>query len=161
MSILFINGSPNKTGNTAALAAELLKGRAYQTLNLTDYTIGAYGQNLPGDGLDAVIGAMKQADTIVIGSPVYWHNICGSVRNVLDRFYGKVEDGELSGRKLYFVFQGAAPEQWMLEAGEYTMKRFAALYGMTYCGMATSKADAAKLGKSIYGGIFYGVCNSQ
>ena len=149
MSILFINGSPNKTGNTATLAAELLKGRAYQTLNLTDYTIGAYGQNLPGDGLDAVIGAMKQADIVVIGSPLYWHNICGSVRNVLDRFYGKVESGELSGRKLYFVFQGAAPEQWMLEAGEYTMKRFAGLYGMTYGGMAASKADAAKLNKSL------------
>ena len=139
MSILFINGSPNKNGNTAALAAELLKGHKYETLNLTDYTIGAYGQNLPGDGLD----------TIVIGSPLYWHNICGSVRNVLDRFYGKVESGELSGRKLYFVFQGAAPEKWMLEAGEYTMKRFAALYGMTYGGMATNKADAAKLNKSL------------
>ena len=25
MSILFVNGSPNKTGNTAKLAAELLK----------------------------------------------------------------------------------------------------------------------------------------
>ena len=149
MSILFINGSPNKNGNTAKLAAELLKGHEYETLNLTDYTIGAYGQNLPSDGLDTVIGAMKQADTIVIGSPLYWHNICGSVRNVLDRFYGKVESGELSGRKLYFVFQGAAPEQWMLEAGEYTMKRFAALYGMTYGGMAASKADAAKLNKSL------------
>lgn len=149
MSILFINGSPNKNGNTAALAAELLKDHEYETLNLTDHTIGACGQNLPGDGLDAVIGAMKQADIVVIGSPLYWHNICGSVRNVLDRFYGKVEDGELSGRKLYFVFQGAAPEQWMLEAGEYTMKRFAALYGMTYGGMAASKADAAKLGKNI------------
>ena len=149
MSILFINGSPNKNGNTAKLAAELLKGHEYETLNLTDYTIGAYGQNLPSDGLDAVIGAMKQADIVVIGSPLYWHNICGSVRNVLDRFYGKVEDGELSGRKLYFVLQGAAPEKWMLEAGEYTMKRFAALYGMTYGGMAASKADAAKLNKSL------------
>ena len=149
MSILFINGSPNRNGNTAALAAELLKGREYKTLNLTDYIIGAYGQNLPSDGLDTVIGAMKQADTIVIGSPLYWHNICGSVRNVLDRFYGKVESGELSSRKLYFVFQGATPEKWMLEAGEYTMKRFAALYGMTYGGMATNKADAAKLGKNI------------
>ena len=59
MRILFINGSPNKNGNTAALAAELLKGKEYETLNLTDYTIGAYGQNLPGDGLDAVINAMK------------------------------------------------------------------------------------------------------
>ena len=149
MSILFINGSPNKNGNTATLAAELLKDHEYETLNLTDYTIGAFGQNLPGDELNAVIAAMKKADTIVIGSPVYWHNICGSVRNVLDRFYGKVENGSLSSRRLYFVFQGAAPEKWMLEAGEYTMKRFAALYGMTYGGMATSKADAAKLSKEV------------
>ena len=149
MSTLFINGSPNKNGNTAALAAALLKGKEYETLNLTDYTIGAFGQDLPGDGLDAVINAMKQADTIVIGSPVYWHNICGSGRNVLDRFYGKVEDGELSGRTLYFVFQGTAPEKWMLDAGEYTMKRFAGLYGMTYGGMATNENEATKLGKNI------------
>ena len=100
-------------------------------------------------GGDLVSGAMKQADIVVIGSPLYWHNICGSVRNVLDRFYGKVEDGELSGRKLYFVFQGAAPEKWMLDAGEYTMKRFAGLYGMTYGGMATNKNEATKLGKNI------------
>lgn len=149
MSILFINGSPNKNGNTAALAAEMLKSKSYETLNLTDLIIGSYGQGLQGDGLDDVIKAMEKADTIVIGSPLYWHNICGSVRNVLDRFYGRVENGGLSGRKLYFVFQGAAPEKWMLEAGEYTMKRFAQLYGMTYCGMATNKAEAAKLGGKI------------
>ena len=149
MSVLFINGSPNKTGNTAKLAAELLKGKDYETLNLTDYTIGSFGQNLPGDGLDSVIDAMKRADAIVIGSPVYWHSICGSVRNVLDRFYGKVDGSELKGRTLYFVFQGAAPEKWMLEAGEYTMKRFAALYGMTYGGMATNRAEAAKLNQGI------------
>ena len=149
MSILFVNGSPNQNGNTAKLAAELLKGRDYETLNLTDYTIGSYGQQLPGDGLDAVIGAMEQADTIVIGSPLYWHNICGSVRNVLDRFYGRVENGGLKGRRLFFMFQGAAPEKWMLEAGEYTMKRFAALYGMAYSGMATNRAEAAKLSKEV------------
>ena len=149
MSILFINGSPNKHGNTAALAAELLKGKEYETLNLTDYTIGAYGQKLPGDGLNTVIKAMEKANVIVIGSPLYWHNICGSVRNVLDRFYGRVETGSLKGRKLYFVFQGAAPEKWMLEAGDYTMGRFASLYGMTYSGMATNKAEAAKLNETL------------
>ncbi len=149
MRIVFINGSPNKNGNTAALAADLLKGKSYEIVNLTDYTIGAYGQNLPNDGLDTVISAMEKADIVVIGSPVYWHNICGSVRNVLDRFYGYVENGSLSGHKLYFVFQGAAPEKWMLEAGEYTMKRFAALYGMTYGGMATNKNEAAKLSKDV------------
>ena len=40
MNILFINGSPNKNGNTAALAAELLAGKDYKALMLTDYTIG-------------------------------------------------------------------------------------------------------------------------
>lgn len=149
MHILFINGSPRKNGSTAALAAALLKGHDYQTLNLTDYTIGAYGQDLPGDGLDTVISAMQNADTIVIGSPMYWHNICGSVRNVLDRFYGRVADGALSGRRLYFVFQGGAPEKWMLEAGEYTMQRFAALYGMRFGGTVTNRSDAVMLNKTI------------
>lgn len=82
---------------------------------------------------------------IVIGSPLYWHNICGSVRNMLDRFYGLVEDGSLSGRTLYFLFQGASPQNWMPEAGEYTMKRFAGLYGMQYAGMASNQAEAEEL----------------
>ena len=77
------------------------------------------------------------------------HNLCGSVRNVLDRFYGRVEKGALAGRRLFFVFQGAGPEKWMLEAGEYTMKRFASLYGMTWMGMATSRQEAATLGKEV------------
>ena len=149
MRILFINGSPNKTGNTAQLAEKLLGDRKYETLNLTDYRIGSYGQNFSDDELDIVISKMKEADVIVIGSPLYWHNICGSVRNVLDRFYGLVSEKDLKGRDMYFLFQGAAPENWMLEAGEYTMKRFAGLYGMNYRGMATDKTEAVNLGKNI------------
>lgn len=149
MKILFINGSPNKDRNTAALAKALLGDREYETINLTDYRIGSYGQNFPDDELEKVIAEMKKAEVIVIGSPLYWHNICGSVRNVLDRFYGLVSERELSGRRLYFLFQGASPEKWMLEAGEYTMKRFAGLYGMKYEGMATDKTEAVKLEKSI------------
>lgn len=75
--------------------------------------------------------------------------ICGSVRNMLDRFYGLVKNGEFSVRKLYFLFQGASPEKWMLEAGEYTMNRFAKLYGMEYARMATNRNEAEKLGRSI------------
>ncbi|MDE6602894.1 MAG: NAD(P)H-dependent oxidoreductase [Lachnospiraceae bacterium] len=149
MKILFINGSPNRKGNTAALAAALLEGKEYETLHLTDYLIGSYGQKFAEDQLVEVIVKMKEAEVIVIGSPLYWHNICGSVRNVLDRFYGLMKNGEFSGRKLYFLFQGAAPEKWMLDAGEYTMNRFAKLYGMEYAGMATNRNEAEKLGRSI------------
>ncbi len=67
MKILFINGSPNENGNTAHLASILLNGKEYETLNLTNFTIGSYGQTLPYDGLDRVIEKMKEADTIVIG----------------------------------------------------------------------------------------------
>lgn len=148
MKTLFINGSPNKDGNTVALAEAMMQEKEYTTLNLTDYVISSYGQNLPGDQLDEVIRSIEGADVIVVGSPLYWHNICGSVRNVLDRFYGKVQKGQFAGKKLYFLFQGAAPEKWMLEAGEYTMKRFAVIYGMEYGGMATNRTEAEELGKN-------------
>ena len=35
MKILFINGSPNKNGNTKVLADKMLQGKDYETLNLT------------------------------------------------------------------------------------------------------------------------------
>ena len=147
--ILFINGSPNKNGNTATLAKTLLRGTEYETLNLTDYKVYSYGQSFADDQFGEVLAKMKTAQIIVIGSPLYWHNLCGSIRDLLDRFYGPVEQDELSGRKLFFLFQGAAPEKWMLEAGEYTMKRFASLYGMDYVGMATDRKQAQELAKAL------------
>lgn len=149
MSILFINGSPNKNGNTAALAETLMNGKEYQTLHLTDYKLYGYGQDFEDDQFAKIVAKMKSADTIVIGSPVYWHNMCGLVRNLIDRFYGPISEGELGGRKFAFLFQGAAPEKWMLEKAEYTMNRFARMYGMEYIGMATNRAEAKQLAKNI------------
>ena len=122
MKILFINGSPNENGNTANLASILLNGKEYETLNLTNFTIGSYGQTLPYDGLDRVIEKMKEADTIVIGSPLYWHNICGSVRNVLDRFYGKVDESELLGKAFHRVFSCVKHPLFRCRTLEYKIK---------------------------------------
>ena len=85
MSILFINGSPNQKGTTAQLAATLLEGKPYETVNLVDYKVYSYGQKFE------------------------------AVRNLLDRFYGPVKQGALSGKKLVFIFQGGAPQPWMFE----------------------------------------------
>lgn len=137
MSILFINGSPNKNGNTVTLTKQFLKDKEYTTLHLVDYKIYSYGQNYSDDQFDIVVNQMSQADTIVIGSPLYWHSMSGSIRNLLDRFYGHVNENLLKGKDMYFVFQGYAPTQQQLEAGEFTMKRFAKLYGMNYKGMIT------------------------
>ena len=149
MSILFINGSPDRKGTTAKLAATLLAGCDYETIQLPEHRICPYGSTLEGDEFDWVLDRMKDADTIVIGSPVYWHNLCGAVRNLLDRFYGRVAPGELAGRKLAFLYQGEAPEKWMLDAGEYTISRFARLYGLDYLGMAVTQKDAKALAKKL------------
>lgn len=149
MSILFINGSPNKDGNTVKLAANLLSDKTYQTINLVDYKLYSYGQKFGDDQFDEIVAAMKAADEIIIGSPVYWHSMCGSVRNLIDRFYGPVRQGALEGRKFVFLFQGAAPEPWMLEKAEYTMSRFARMYGMDYVGMVTNDREAETLAKKI------------
>ena len=62
MKILFINGSPNKNGNTKALADVLLNGREYETFNLTDYKIYSYGQNFEEDQLGTVIAKIGRCD---------------------------------------------------------------------------------------------------
>lgn len=149
MNILFINGSPNKSGNTAELAEKLMDGKAYQTLNLVDYKLYGYEQRFEDDQFAEIVEKMKEADIIVIGSPVYWHNMSGMVRNLIDRFYGPVPSGSLKGRKFVFLFQGAAPETWMLENAEYTMTRFAGMYGMEYVGMATNMGEAKALSGKI------------
>lgn len=143
--ILFINGSPNADGNTAKLAAALLEGRDYETLMLTDYRINAFGQTLPGDQFDEVINKMKQADIIVMGSPVYWHNICASVRTLLERFYGTIDPDTFKGKKFFFLYQGAAPTEMMINDGEYTMSRFARMNGFVYEGMANNESQAREL----------------
>lgn len=143
--ILFINGSPNRDGNTADLTKVLLEGYDYETLNLCDYRINFYGQTLEGDQFDEVLAKMKSADIVVFGSPVYWHNICASVRTFMERFYGYVSEDAFSGKQLFFIYQGAAPTQMMIDDGEYTMKRFAGMYGFVYEGMATNSRQAEAL----------------
>lgn len=136
MTTLVINGSPNKNGNTVALAKKLLGDQSFETLHLADYKIYDYGQDFSDDQFEEVLAKLFEADTIVIGSPVYWHSINGLVRNFLDRQYNLVEE-QLNGKELYFIFQGSAPTQEVLDMGNYTMSRYAGLYGMNYKGMIT------------------------
>lgn len=149
MKILFINGSPNKNGNTVRLAQALLTDNEYETINLVDYKIYSYGQKYEDDELPKVIDAIRQAETIIIGSPVYWHNLSGAVRNLLDRLYGAISKREMAGKRLFFLFQGAAPDKWMIEAGEYSIRIFAQLYGLSYMGMATTTSQAKDLSKKL------------
>lgn len=78
MDTLFINGSPNKNGATVRIAETLLAGKPHGTLHLVDKRIYCYGQDFADDEFPAVLDEIRAARTLVIGSPVYWHNLSGS-----------------------------------------------------------------------------------
>lgn len=79
MKTLFINGSPNKDGNTAALAKALLAGKEYETLNLTDYKIYSYGQPFRKNSVFPVPG--RGSGKVDAGSRgVYHEPLCEAVR---------------------------------------------------------------------------------
>lgn len=147
--ILFVNGSPDRNGHTAAMAQRLLSGKEYSTLNLIDYKIYPLGQSFGDDQFDTVMQVMLEADVLVMGSPVYWHSMTGQFRTLLDRIYESPMRRQLKGKDLYFIFQGAGPSSAMLEAGDYTMKIFCRLFGLQYRGMATSMREAEKLGAGL------------
>lgn len=147
MNILFINGSPEHEGNTARLAQAMLEGRTYETVQLGDLKVYDYGQHFADDQFGQVLAKMKSADVIVFGSPVYWHDLSGMLRNLLDRCYGPVPEGGFAGKRVALLFQGATPTAEMLQRGNFTIERFARLYGAEYLGMATNQAEARHLGQ--------------
>ncbi len=63
------------------------------------------GQHFEGDQFDVVLKAMQDADVIVLGTPVYWHTMSGSLKNVIDRMYDIRDTANLQGKQLYFIIQ--------------------------------------------------------
>ena len=84
MTTLFINGSPNKNGNTVALAKKIIRDQSFETLHLADYKIYDYGQDFSDDQFEEVLAKLFEADTIVIGSQsigiasMVWYEFPGS-----------------------------------------------------------------------------------
>ena len=128
--ILFINGSENRDGNTSRMAKQLLGNTQYDQLNLVDYRVDSLGQHFEGDQFDVVLKAMQDADVIVLGTPVYWHTMSGSLKNVIDRMYNVRDTANLQGKQLYFIIQGADPTPQSIESTEYIMTRFAKVYDL-------------------------------
>ncbi|EHI99175.1 NAD(P)H dehydrogenase (quinone), putative [Clostridium sp. DL-VIII] len=100
--ILFMNTSPDKNGNTFQMGTDYLKGIKYDTLQMADYKIYQYGQVFEDDQIKDVFISIKTADTLVIGSPVYWYSVGGLLKTFFDRIYMLPEAKTLRGKKLYF-----------------------------------------------------------
>lgn len=104
MKVIAINGSPRKTGNTAALLNRALEGSASRgaatgMVNLYDLDfkgcvscfackrIGgkSYGRCARRDGLTPVLEKIAAADALIFGSPIYFGGISGEMHSFLER----------------------------------------------------------------------------
>ncbi|EKD49715.1 MAG: NADPH-dependent FMN reductase [uncultured bacterium] len=100
--ILGVNGSSHKEGKTANLLKDILfasekAGGETQVLHLTDYDIkhckGCYSVDPKScvypcstkDDMQRIYPLLERADAIVLGSPVYWFNMSGMMKDFIDR----------------------------------------------------------------------------
>lgn len=105
--IIILNGSPRKTGNTAALTAAFRKGAEEAGNTVTEFFLGSMkingckgcfcgGKNpaspcVQKDDMDQIYPVYKEADIVVFASPLYYWTISGQLKSAFDRLFAVAE----------------------------------------------------------------------
>jgi multimeric flavodoxin WrbA len=114
MKVLGLSGSMRKNGNTAQLIRVIL-GQCKEAGIKTEFVSLAGKHILPclgclkckekkwcvieGDDWGGVAQKVLDCDVLVIGSPTYYYDINGHLKNFIDRTYSLYHDRKLSGKK--------------------------------------------------------------
>lgn len=101
----FINASPNRKGHTAQLGTYLLAGQSTTTWALVDYHIAPLGQSRDDDFPD-LIQEVAACDALLIGTPVYWSDMTGSLKSFLDRCTEVARQFAFAGKPTYLLIDG-------------------------------------------------------
>ncbi|WGN88805.1 flavodoxin family protein [Ligilactobacillus faecis] len=132
--IVFVNASEHAQGNTHRIGQRLLSGKDFSQLDLVNYKIYQIGQNYADDQFNEVLAKLKEADTIILGTPVYWHAMSGYLKVLLERLSQQADPTALAGKKVAVFVQGAAPSD-TIKPTKAIVKRFAKVAQMQYIEM--------------------------
>ena len=102
-SVLILMGSPRKSGNSAVLCEHLATGAMaagahVETLYLSGMDINpctgcnqCQSEDANGcvvvDAMQEIYEKLKNADSIVFASPIYWFSVTAQLKTVIDRIY--------------------------------------------------------------------------
>lgn len=115
-NVLVISGSPRREGNTDLLCDEFVRGAKetgahVEKIFLGDYDIKFFSERderHAGDSADVaeddapmIVRKMLEADIIVLASPVYFMNINGQMKTLIDRTYSHFMD--LKDKEFYYI----------------------------------------------------------
>jgi multimeric flavodoxin WrbA len=126
--ILILMGSPRKSGNSAVLADHLARGAASVSAQVE--TLYIHGMDINpctgcnecqddeaagcviDDAMQDIYGKLKEADSIVFASPIYWFSVTAQLKLVIDRIYAIGGGGKniLKGKNLGVLLVYADPD---------------------------------------------------
>lgn len=105
--IVILNGSPRPKGNTAALVQEFTRGAEEAGCSVTSFLLdkmdihgckGCFGGGknpehpcVQKDDMDKIYPAYREADVVVLASPLYYWNFSGQLRTAFDRLFAVAE----------------------------------------------------------------------
>ena len=110
MRILVLNGSPRPNGNTKRMIEAFREGAVpaghqVDVMDVCRMKIGGClaceychtkgrGACIQKDDMQKIYALLKEAEMLVIASPIYYHGISGQLKCVLDRFYSAAYPGK-------------------------------------------------------------------
>jgi len=99
MKVLAIVGTPRRNGLVSSLCQRILdgaeeNGHQVEMVNLYDYDIGycrgcwggaKLGRCILKDDHEKVLEKLREAEVVILGSPIYWSDVSGIMKNFFDR----------------------------------------------------------------------------
>ena len=82
MKVLLLNGSPRKEGCTFTALSEVAKALHNNGIDTEIFQAG----NPDTENVKAAAAKLKEADALVVGSPVYWASPSGQIIEFMDKF---------------------------------------------------------------------------
>lgn len=124
--VIGIVGSPRKTGNVSCIVNEVLRGAKDSGAETKVYYVNS--MNIKGcqscmycrrhdtcsikDDMQLIYEDIKNADAVVIGTPIYIYQVSGQTKILMDRFYPLTDEKHnprFGTKKLVMVYTQAAP----------------------------------------------------
>ena len=138
--VLVLSASPRKGGNSDLLCDQFMlgakeAGHHVEKIFLRDKKInyctacgvcqGNGGKCIQQDGMADVLDKMIGADVIVMATPVYFYNMNGQMKTLIDRTYSRYT--HISNKEMYFIMTAAVSRKALLE------RTLEGLRGFTFC----------------------------
>ncbi len=133
MNILVLNGSPRPQGDTAKMVSVFKEAAETAGHAVTVFTVcrmnirgclaceychgKGQGTCVQQDDMREIYEALQNADMLVLASPIYYHNISGQLKCVIDRFYSALYPSAPERLKKVAMFLASGDPDMYIGAG--------------------------------------------